>query len=541
MLLRNKIIELRKNLLEKTPDRLLSNKKILDTYIKEKLYENKINICKCLDLKYIDKEILYKMYPYISEKYFNDNLRIILKNNTKSLNSKEITDFLLDKVSNKDDYSININDIFMSMYNHFYDNNNQEQLEENDIKRILEYSKEKYNTNTNSFFDVSSVFSVQKNIDFILKEKKLLKENKEYINKIIINKKVSSEFLDKFLDLYIKDFDELQLFNLTTNAPFTKEIIEKYKSYLTIDNLRLNSNLSENILTEYVVKNNNTFKLRNQKVSKKFLKDNIDTINYDLLFQNIDNEKDYESFIDLARKNKTNKEETVKSALNYLNNSKKLDYNFYDKIFKKYDIEKDLGERMFLFNENTSEKHLNYIEEFLEERGNFIEKGILTEYLTKAIKHIIKYVNLPEKILEKYIHSLKINEREEISYDLLIRHQKLPKKIINDKEFIKTEIVNTNMYDLFISSQVSNKNELLNVNNNITETQKIKNNFLKKEVLLLKNIDYLKTLKNNEILELMKKDEDEKIMSYNHLFLLMENNERKIKLIPKTDYGISLF
>lgn len=208
-------------------------------------------------------------------------------------------------------------------------------------------------------------------------------------------------------------------------------------------------------------------------------------------------------------------------------------------MFKKYQIENNLSKKILYFNEITDKKHFHIIDEFLTKCS--VTDEPLKEYIFKVIRHIIKYVDLTEDIIIKHLDTLKINDESQKNFDYLFKHQKLPNKIINNKEFIKKEIINEELYELFLSNQISNQKELKNLNNNIPESLKNNINLKEKEIFLLNNIDYLKNTTNQEKLELIKKYKNNNLKSLHLIFLLMENNERKIKLIPKTDYGISLF
>lgn len=535
MLIEKRIKNIKSNLIKKNSDKYEINEKILDIYIKENI---NLNICKFLNLKYINMNILNKMYPYISERFFSYNLSVIINNN--DLNSKEITDFLIEKASNKNDKFININEIFASTFS--LKINGVKQFEEEDLKKIIDFTKNNVDYK-NKPLKNEKIFKTQKNLNFLLKDKELFND-KQIIDSILLNPFLSGDFLENFLDLHKDNFNQINSFNLVVCSPITEKIIDKYKSYIEPEYLHLNNTITdENILSKYVIKTKDAFKLKNNKVSKDFLKENINVVSYDLIFNNINDEKEYEYFIDLLLKKEDKKEEDKKyllsNILSFLSSSKKIDYDFYNKMFKKYQIENNLSKKILYFNEITDKKHFHIIDEFLTKCS--VTDEPLKEYIFKVIRHIIKYVDLTEDIIIKHLDTLKINDESQKNFDYLFKHQKLPNKIINNKEFIKKEIINEELYELFLSNQISNQKELKNLNNNIPESLKNNINLKEKEIFLLNNIDYLKNTTNQEKLELIKKYKNNNLKSLHLIFLLMENNERKIKLIPKTDYGISLF
>lgn len=319
MLIEKRIKNIKSNLIKKNSDKYEINEKILDIYIKENI---NLNICKFLNLKYINMNILNKMYPYISERFFSYNLSVIINNN--DLNSKEITDFLIEKASNKNDKFININEIFASTFS--LKSNGVKQFEEEDLKKIIDFTKNNVDYK-NKPLKNEKIFKTQKNLNFLLKDKELFND-KQIIDSILLNPFLSGDFLENFLDLHKDNFNQINSFNLVVCSPITEKIIDKYKSYIEPEYLHLNNTITdENILSKYVIKTKDAFKLKNNKVSKDFLKENINVVSYDLIFNNINDEKEYEYFIDLLLKKEDKKEEDKKyllsNILSFLSSSKK--------------------------------------------------------------------------------------------------------------------------------------------------------------------------------------------------------------------------
>lgn len=114
------------------------------------------------------------------------------------------------------------------------------------------------------------------------------------------------------------------------------------------------------------------------------------------MFQNIDNEKDYENFIDLARKNKTNKEETIKSALNFLSAKSKVTIVFCKnsencEAFKKdlcinfCPYSKTVKEAGFTAKSLSNRKWITkYKEMFKSIMNRICQKGIFSRYNERA-------------------------------------------------------------------------------------------------------------------------------------------------------------
>lgn len=552
MLIRQKQKEYNKLLLNKIQDKELFNKKILELYIKEELYKY-IDIMDCLTYNNITFDFFKDVYKYIQNDELYKRKQISLIINKNEFKSEEVTDFLINTVS-KD---IGLNDLFDYMY--LYDSlflkkktNRIFQFEEKDIKKIFDFSKEKN-------IDVGRMLSTQKNIDFILNsslgEKNIIIEN-NLIKHIIVNPNLSSEFMDKFLNLYSNNMEENDFSTINQYWNLNVDLIKKYPNIFNLNRLYLNKNINEEIIKEFLLNDKTSMlNIKNIDVSKKFLKDNIDVVSYDLVFNNLDNEKEYERFIELLLTNevkqfeKNQKQEPINQkiskVLSSLNESKKLDYGFYDKIYKKYNVIDD-NDKFLLFNENTSEKYFGEIEEFLSGVDIFIEKGITTDFITSKIKHLIKYVNIPEKIISKYYKSLQIDEKNKISYDLLIKNQMLPQNIKNNENFLK-QITNKTTYEEFIKKQISSTKELNSfLNNDILKNYndniRNKENYLK-EILCENNI-YLSQIENNDkLIDMIKNFNNDRDFNFNFnvLFLVMENNKLNKGLTSKIkiDYGYS--
>lgn len=553
MLSRQKHKEYIKLLSNKIQDKQLLNEKILEIFKKEELYKY-VDIMDCLTNNNITFNFFKDIYKYIQNDELYKRKQISLIINKNEFKSEEVTNFLINTVS-KD---MELNDLFDYMYS--YDSlflkkktNRVIQFEEKDIKKIFDFSKEKN-------IDVGRILSTQKNIDFILNissDNKNIVMEKNLIKHIIVNPNLSVEFMDKFLNLYSSNMDENDFSIITQYWSLNVDLIKKYQNFFNLNRLYLNKNINEEVIKEFLLNDKiSMLNIKNIDVSKKFLKDNIDVVSYDLVFNNLDNEKEYERFIELLltkeikqfEKNQNQEaiNQKISKVLSSLNESKKLDYGFYDKIYKKYNVIED-NDKFLLFNSNTSEKYFGEIEKFLDDVDGFIEKGILTDFITSKIKHLIKYVNIPEKIISKYYKSLQIDENNKISYDLLIKNQILPQNVKDDEKFLK-EITSKTTYEEFIKKQITTTKELNSfLNNDIlknyNDNMKNKENYLK-EILCENNI-YLSQIQNNDKLIYMIKNfnnDRDFNFNFNFLFLVMENNKLNKELMSKIkiDYGFSL-
>lgn len=533
MLLKNdrkKFIEMYKN---KITDFSTLNEKIFEIYKTEDLEKTGLDICNCIKLSEVTPEFLEKIWSSIKDINKGTVLANIISEN-KKFSSEETTKFLISKIK---DFSVsnNISRMFRRIKQYPSDKENIFQFDEKDLIKIYKCTKENKISN-------EEMFQSQKNITFILEEENV---NILCIQKIVYNQELDTEFLLKFLEKYSTRLSNDDWQTLASKCKINDEIMKKYSGMFSKLNLTDNKNINEKFINKYLKEEINN--LRCQKVSKKFLEENISKVNLSLIFNNINNEKDYEYFIDLilSKTKSSSVEELLKNTLNFVLSNNNVDFNFYKKMLEKYNVDVDNPSNLIIYmNENTEPKYNDVIEKFLNSMSKGLESGIMTEYMLDRIEHLNGFVNIPDDLITKYIKVLSYENSDYKNnlYELLSNQKISPN--LKTKFFTKTsneDFVTDYLekYKKCLSYQILNKRELKSLN----ELSKMKKDEIKKfEHLLLMNFNYFSTLTNNELMKMIKKiDYNTKNQSIFHLFMFMESNPNEMILKKEVDFGLSIF
>lgn len=581
------------------------------------------------DKEIIEKEIFLKIKD---KSLINKNLLKLFKEKQKltteelNINDFIVTEycsfnFLLELIDN--DYEIDINTI-NSIFKH-------NKYNENKINILVKKIIKKYNDNTDKLShnkmgafiiknenidftednlkDFRTNFSVvftniflscHKNIDFILKEKDLTKEQYNYLlkNQNYFDLSNVKKFLKEntelkqennprgktylsFKDKFENNIDEEILEDWLKFIPLDNEILDKYKDLFTENIIIQNPNLTEEMIKNYInVKTNNLNNLNyNIELSKNFikqqLKEDIAKINPQKVFQKLKTEKDCEEmvlfYIDNLIKNKKYKENgedsTIFLLLKIMNQFFSFDFNVYDKIIDKLktkenipeinNFELSLNQKLELFNKNTSEKYFNKVfnvEEFKDLNDEKMKILILNEDFINKIFKLIETTNIPEKILIKHSKLFTISNNENRSlnefkindFEKLISYQKIPDKL-KTKDFYDNLTMSKIMSYI---EQIETKEESIKIFEKIKELDKKQKHWFEDESFyrfLFNNSKYLTTLPLSEAIDLFKKSNIARsVNNYKLLSGLITLNEEKIleqKIFIKNDknYGLSLF
>lgn len=547
MLLRKIYKENYIKLKSKENDILKTNKNIYDIFIKNN-FQNKIDINKCfneynfsikdfeniLKLNDLDENFLRKI---INESNFDSHtlMNLLLENNSKYNN-------------------FDINNVFDYLYRIKTENNYF--FNEEDLKILY-----KENKNTN-------FLSSQKNIDFIFDDEyydeKILKD-------LVLNKNLTNKTINYIINknqIFFTIFSNNELKNsFIENIKLDSKIIDDLisKGVINSNNLLKNKNLTEELLLKYIPEEKYN-KLFDIKLSKQFLKKYIDKLNDTLIFSNLSDDISIEYFIiniinnELTKKNlnvlsenyENEKNTIIFNKLEEIKLIKKINIKIYDNVLNTFGIDsssiKYIEKYAKLFNEETPPDKLFFYFYYIINKEN--NKTLNIEDVS-TIKEIIKYCDIPDKIIEnnyRLLSSFKKNKNNddfEVDYNDLLSNQKIPKNLLLNQIFLK-ETLNDNLR-IFLRHQIENKKELhsfINLIKKININEKTIKSLERKEYInsvLLDNRNYIvNELKNNEIIDMILKSSNK--LNYYYLFKIMRINNENMKLIPDTsNFGISLY
>lgn len=544
MLLKKLIKEQNKKLISKQEEGFLDlNKYIIDVFIKNNL-RCVMDISKCFNSKIFELKDFEKILD--NSRINGDFIRKSINEN--NFNSNELMNLLISK--NKENKFFNINNIFDSFVNNQKDNKDKPYMFDETDLEIL------YKKNKNTKF-----LSSQKNINFIFKKEYY---NDEILKDLVVNKNLSKETIkliinnENIINNIFLNYDNKSSF--LRNIKLDSEIIDTLinKNLITNEDLILNINLTEDLILKYLPEEKYK-ELDNVKLSKDFLKKNINILKYNVIFTNLNDDISKEYFIiniinnELSESNispfsQNYEEEKTNFVFNILKKIKyvvNLDTLKYDSILDTFNINglsvKNIENYSKLFNEKTSSERISLYFDYINSKEKNLELNMGDEY---TINQIIKECDIPEKIIESNFRLFSnYNQSDEIDYNLFLSNQKIPKNLLFNNKFINDVIDNKNLH-LILKHQIDNKKELQLFINAI---KKYKNDLVilieNKDYLnsvLLENKNYIIDLKNNEIIKNIKNSNEK--LNYFYIFLVMKNNEDKLKMSPrKSDYGVSLY
>lgn len=519
------------------------NKYIIDVFIKNNL-RCVMDISKCFNSKIFELKDFEKILD--NSRINGDFIRKSINEN--NFNSNELMNLLISK--NKENKFFNINNIFDSFVNNQKDNKDKPYMFDETDLEIL------YKKNKNTKF-----LSSQKNINFIFKKEYY---NDEILKDLVVNKNLSKETIkliinnENIINNIFLNYDNKSSF--LRNIKLDSEIIDTLinKNLITNEDLILNINLTEDLILKYLPEEKYK-ELDNVKLSKDFLKKNINILKYNVIFTNLNDDISKEYFIiniinnELSESNispfsQNYEEEKTNFVFNILKKIKyvvNLDTLKYDSILDTFNINglsvKNIENYSKLFNEKTSSERISLYFDYINSKEKNLELNMGDEY---TINQIIKECDIPEKIIESNFRLFSnYNQSDEIDYNLFLSNQKIPKNLLFNNKFINDIIDNKNLH-LILKHQIDNKKELQLFINTI---KKYKNDLIilieNKDYLnsvLLENKNYIIDLKNNEIIKNIKNSNEK--LNYFYIFLVMKNNEDKLKMSPrKSDYGVSLY
>lgn len=459
--------------------------------------------------KYIPDMNYYKNNKIEDGEEFCDFLLNLYKKN--SINKEQIIILLKEK-------NIKLDLLFKKLFVYRFTNIDL-QFEEKDLIKFNNDIKNK---------EHKSFLLTQKNINFILKDTKNFTD--KMLESVLLNKNLDFQSTELFLENYSHMLKESQKILFTMNSKLNTYLIEKYRSIIDFDYLEMNFNLTDEIIKNYISKEK-YIQIKNAKVDKNFIKENISIINYELIFNNCKNEKDCEYYIDILVKENND----LNQILNDLKKIKKFDFDFYINILKKYnESEKyDEIEKLLFFNENTTEKHFKILENVLSKKEDYIDKNTIKTFYNNVIDKILLETNIPLKILEKYYDILCRETFNVNSYKSLIDNQYLSDKMIKSlSELIKNE----EDVKSILTNQIKNKKDY-----NYLKTTNIlfKNNKEKYKDYLNKNLFYLSSLDIKELTNILEENKEiNKDFIYNCIEKKLE--ELKINREKNQDYGLSI-
>ena len=407
----------------------------------------------------IGEETIERYQSYAQSDFYSDYFK-----NYTFCNLSYISNYHIKRLKRFKENNINIRDIVEKNVNKVLKDENENNNDINNLKKINENIKENKNQSVNSSVKIN------KNNSEIINDKNISKYNKNKYGKI----KNHSKSVEDLIQYNIED-------NSNTNNKETKEE-ELISSNNKIDNKNNNFKKKQNYFTIDVdkIKNKNMQRKKitlskektNIDYNRKNFKENIIYNNYiNLHFNDFSTNKNYNNSNNINiesnsshNNNKRPNSKNSKVSSNITNKTKsKLNeiLNNKNKIVKSSSMKilENTGNK-YLFDEILSKKNKNITHRRIDEHKKFLKNNI------KSLNHIkLDNFRNSKKIIENKVEIKTTKNKNLLNLNLAKKLDKKVKNIFNKKFHLFMDIIYNNSNDI-------NYN---NINSNITRPKKTEN------------------------------------------------------------------
>ena len=400
----------------------------------------------------------------------------------------------------------------------------QKEDEINNLKKEMNYFKEKFNSVNLSYSEAQKKINELKEENFNFKEKMVENEKNFYISNNNINNSAKNfEILDK---------ENSQISELKNKIKYLNKEIENNKqeyelklSRMSDKNTNLSSFLNKKNQEFTQLQKENIDKLtENKNLKKQLEKKSLKESEY------IEKISEYQKQIEINDKDINNKNSEIISLTDNLKNNKILIKSL------ETEIEKLKYEKNNNFKDN--EAYMNILADLEKCKKEKEEVENKLELIENDKNEFKKKIDVMESTI--YNDNVLINKKDEIIEQLKIKHQNLKNSIMNSN--INNNLNNQNNTKIEeLENIIREKDEKINELNNIIESNKNQKDDKKELSIAKKNlIQYRNEIESNQSLIKILKDQIKAIEAENKAIKEQLNKKNSSDLFEMTEKMLKL-